>query len=115
MNNVDTFSIAVLPAEDFAELAKKKQLESIAKKLYKNAEVIAGYHGVHKQHDLHAQRKDVLAFLKRRPCTLEDIAAGLGLHRNEVVKYLKELCSEGKIELTTKRNQLYNKVALRPR
>ncbi len=103
------------PAEDFAEPAKQKQLEAIAKQLYKNAEVIADYHGVHKQQDFHAQREDVLALLKRRPCTLEDIAAGIGLHRNEVIKYIQELCSEGKIEPTTKRNQLYYKAALRSR
>ena len=80
--------------------------------MYKNAEVIADYHGVHKQHDFHAQREDVLALLKRRPCTLEDIAAGIGLHRNEVIKYVQELCSEGKIEATTKRNRLYYKAVL---
>jgi wyosine [tRNA(Phe)-imidazoG37] synthetase (radical SAM superfamily) len=103
------------PAEDFAEPAPQKQLEAIAKQLYKNAEVIADYSGVHKQQDFLAQREDVLALLKRRPCTIEDIAAGIGLHRNEVVKYVQELCSEGKIEATTKRNQLYYKAALRSR
>jgi wyosine [tRNA(Phe)-imidazoG37] synthetase (radical SAM superfamily) len=100
------------PAEDFAEPAPQKQLEAIAKQLYKNAEVIADYSGVHKQQDFLAQREDVLALLKRRPCTIEDIAAGIGLHRNEVVKYLDELRSEGKIEATAKRNQLYYKAAL---
>jgi wyosine [tRNA(Phe)-imidazoG37] synthetase (radical SAM superfamily) len=100
------------PGEDFAEPASQKQLEAIAKQLYKNAEVIADYSGVHKQRDFLARREDVLALLKRRPCTLEDIAAGIGLHRNEVVKYVQELCSEGKIEATTKLNQLYYKAAL---
>jgi wyosine [tRNA(Phe)-imidazoG37] synthetase (radical SAM superfamily) len=101
------------PAEDFAEPAPQQQLETIAKQLYKNAEVITDYSGVHKQQDFLAQREDVLALLKRRPCTVEDIAAGIGLHRNEVVKYVQELCSEGKIEATTKRNQLYYKAVLR--
>lgn len=101
------------PAEDFAEPATRKQLEDIAKQLYENVEVIADYSGVHKQQDFFARSEDVLALLKRRPCSLEDIAAGLGLHRNEVVKYLDELRSEGKIEATTKRNQLYYKAALR--
>jgi len=103
------------PAEDFAEPATQKQLEAIAKQLYKNAEVIADYSGVHKQQDFVARREDVLALLKRRPCTVEDIAAGIGLHRNEAVKYVQELCSEGKIEAATKRNQLYYKAALRSR
>ncbi|MBN1392816.1 MAG: radical SAM protein [Sedimentisphaerales bacterium] len=103
------------PAEDFAEPVSQKQLDAVAKLLYKNAEVIADYSGVHKQPDFLAQREDVLTLLKRRPCTIEDIAAGIGLHRNEVVKYIQELRSEGKIEAVTKRNLLYYKAALRSR
>lgn len=101
------------PAEDFAESVPQKQLEAIAKKLYKNSEVIADYKDVHKQHDFIARRDDVFALLERRPCTIEDIVAGIGLHRNEVVKYVQELCSEGKIEVSTKCNRLYYKAALR--
>ena len=29
---------------------------------------------------------EVLELLRRRPCTLEDVAAGLGMHRNEALK-----------------------------
>jgi len=97
------------PAEHFAEPASQKQLEAIAKQLYKNAEVIADYHGVHKRQDFHTQREDVLTLLKRRPCSVEDIATGLGLHRNEVVKYVEELCTEGKIEIAKKSNKLHYK------
>ena len=109
MNNVDTFSIAVSPTEDFAEPAKQKQLEAITKQLYKNTEVIVDYSGAYKEKHFSARGKDIFAFLKRRPCSVEDIAAGLGLHRNEVVKYLDELRSEGKIKVTTKHNRLYYK------
>ncbi len=95
------------PAESFAERVPEKQLEIIARRLYKNAEVIADYSGVHKQGDFAARREDVLTLLKRRPCSIEDIAAGLGLHRNEVVKYVEELSSEGKIEAKPQNNHLY--------
>jgi len=50
--------------------------------------------------------------LKRRPCSVEDIAAGLGLHRNEVVKYVEELSSEGKIEAKPQNKQLYYKAII---
>ena len=97
------------PAEDFAEPVPEERLEGIAAQLYENAEVIADYQDVHKQQDFSARREDVLTLLKRRPCSIEDIAAGLGLHRNEVVKYIEELSSEGKIELKPQNQQLYYK------
>jgi wyosine [tRNA(Phe)-imidazoG37] synthetase (radical SAM superfamily) len=100
------------PAEAFAEPVPEKQLEAIAKRLYKNAEVIADYSGVHKQQDFSARREDVLTLLKRRPCSIEDIATGLGLHRNEVVKYVEELSSEGKIEAKPQNQQLYYKAVI---
>jgi len=97
------------PAEDFAERVPRKQLKALAGQLYENAEVIADYSNVHKQQDFSARREDVLTLLKRRPCSIEDIAAGLGLHRNEVIKYVEELSSEGKIEVKTQNQQLYYK------
>ena len=97
------------PAKNFAETVPKEQLKTIANQLYKNAEVIADYKSDHKQQDFSARREDVLTLLKRRPCSIEDIAAGLGLHRNEVVKYIEELSSEGKIESKPQNQQLYYK------
>jgi len=97
------------PAENFAETVPKKQLNALAVQLYKNAEVIADYKSVHKQQEFSARREDVLTLLKRRPCSIEDITAGLGLHRNEVVKYIEELSSEGKIESKPHNQQLYYK------
>ena len=97
------------PAENFAEPVPKKQLERITAKLYKKAEVIADYRDVHKEKDFTARREDILTLLQRRPCSIEDIAAGLGLHRNEVVKYIEELSSEGKIEAKPQNQRLYYK------
>jgi len=97
------------PADNFAEPVPQKQLNDLAAQLYENAEVIADYKSVHKQQDFSARREDVLTLLKRRPCSIEDIAAGLGLHRNEVVKYIEELSSEGKIESKPHNQQLYYK------
>jgi len=100
------------PAEGFAEPVPQKQLQIITDKLYEKAEVIADYSEVHKQQDFSAQREDVLTLLKRRPCSVEDIAAGLGLHRNEVVKYVEELSSEGKIEAKPQNQRLYYKATI---
>jgi len=100
------------PAEGFAEPVSQKQLQTITERLYEKAEVIADYSDVHKQQDFSARREDVLTLLKRRPCSVEDIAAGLGLHRNEVVKYVEELSSEGKIEAKPQNQQLYYKATI---
>ena len=100
------------PAEDFAERVPEKQLKTLAAQLYENAEVIADYSNVHKQQDFSARREDVLTLLQRRPCSIGDIAAGLGLHRNEVVKYVEELSLEGKIEAKPQNQQLYYKATI---
>jgi len=108
-NKIQVNTVTRPPAEGFAEPVPQKQLQTITKDLYEKAEVIADYSNVHKQQDFSARREDVLTLLQRRPCSIEDIAAGLGLHRNEVVKYVEELSSEGKIEAKPQNQQLYYK------
>ncbi|MGB8226550.1 MAG: HTH domain-containing protein, partial [Sedimentisphaerales bacterium] len=100
------------PAESFAEPVQREQLENLAAQLFEHSEVIADYRGVHKKQEFAAQREDVLTLLKRRPCSVEDIAAGLGLHRNEVLKYIEELSAEGKIEAIPQNQKLYYKAAV---
>ncbi len=97
------------PAENFAEPVSKKQLEEITAQLYERAEVIADYRDVHKEKDFTARREDIFTLLQRRPCSIEDISAGLSLHRNEVVKYVEELSAEGKIEAVPQNQKLYYK------
>ena len=65
----------------------------------KNVEIIASSA---KRKDNKSFRKDkentVLETISRRPCTLEDLQDMLGLHINEINKYLNILDQEGKIE-----------------
>lgn len=65
----------------------------------KNVEIIASSA---KRKDNRSFRKDtenaVLETISRRPCTLEDLQDMLGLHINEINKYLDILDQEGKIE-----------------
>lgn len=100
------------PAEGFSEPVPRNQLETITETLYEKAEVIADYSGVHEQEGLPARGEDILTLLQRRPCSVEDIAAGLGLHRNEVVKYVEALSSEGQIEAKPQNQRLYYKATL---
>ena len=100
------------PAEVYAEPVPPKQLEVIAKQLHEKASVIADYSSVYKQRDFSSRREDVLALLKRRPCTIERTAAALGLHRNEAVKYVEELSSAGQISPESHNQQLYYKATM---
>jgi len=82
------------PAEDFVEVVEKETLEAIAAFFGPTCEVIADYTKVHQIGEFRRTRDDVLEMLRRRPCSLDDIAEGLDLHRNEAVKYLEELLDQ---------------------
>jgi len=47
-----------------------------------------------------ARDEDILALLRRRPCTCEDVAAGLNIHINEAIKHLDALGKSGKVKRT---------------
>lgn len=44
-----------------------------------------------------ARKADIVALLARRPCSADDIAAGLGLHTLDVLKHLDTLLADGRI------------------
>ena len=54
---------------------------------------------------------DVLALLSRRPCTVADIAAGLGIHHGEALKAATALVNEGALELHTHEGRSFYVVA----
>jgi len=99
------------PAESFAMSVPKDRLAHLAAQLAENAEIIADYHHVHDQEIFTATCENILDLLRRRPCSLEDIAAGLGSHRNEVAKYLEDLLAQGIIQTERQNNQLYYTIA----
>ena len=95
------------PAEGFALAVPKGHLETLSAQLAEKAEIIADYRHIHTQKTFTAARDDILELLRRRPCSIEDIAEGLGLHRNEVVKYVDELSHQGQIHSETQDDHLY--------
>jgi wyosine [tRNA(Phe)-imidazoG37] synthetase (radical SAM superfamily) len=97
------------PAESFAFPVPQDQMERLAVAFGDHAEVIADYRGTHQQGEFAAHREDVLELLRRRPCTVGDISEGLGLHRNEVVKYVEELTGEGTIVAEDSGGKVYYK------
>lgn len=95
------------PTEDYAVTVERKQLEKLATLFDPPAEVIADFRGIHQHGDFSAGRDGILELLKRRPCSLEDIACGLSMHRNEVIKYIEELTADNLIESTLTAGKCY--------
>jgi wyosine [tRNA(Phe)-imidazoG37] synthetase (radical SAM superfamily) len=86
------------PAEDYAIAVPRGRLEEIAATFSPPAEVIAEFHSVQALEVGEASREEILQLLRRRPCSIDDIADGLGMHRNEVLKSVEHLNTEGLVE-----------------
>jgi wyosine [tRNA(Phe)-imidazoG37] synthetase (radical SAM superfamily) len=85
-------------AEDLALRVDAERLVELAACFDPEAEVIAGRLDSGAKGAVRTVSADVLDLIRRRPCTLEDIATGLGIHRHEVVKHLEELQTRGVLE-----------------
>jgi wyosine [tRNA(Phe)-imidazoG37] synthetase (radical SAM superfamily) len=95
------------PAEEYAFEVSREKLEEYAKMFDPVAEVIADFHGTHSAPDFSAARESVTQLLQRRPCTLDDIANGLGIHRNEAVKHIEELLARNETETVISGGKTY--------
>jgi wyosine [tRNA(Phe)-imidazoG37] synthetase (radical SAM superfamily) len=98
-HKVQLNTVARPPASAKAKAVTRDELEQLAQRFGPNAEIAADFTGVHAQPDSKVRQEDILNLLERRPCTLEDISASLGLHPNESLKHLNHLLEEGRIRL----------------
>lgn len=99
------------PAEKYAMAVPQTRLNRFASEFRCPAEVIADFRGVHSQPDFASGREEILDLLRRRPCSVAGIADGLGMHRNEVVKYVEELMAEQRLEKTMAGGEVHYVVA----
>ncbi len=90
-------TVARLPAESWAHAVPPEKLVEIRAFFGSSAEIIAAYSGRHSPHSHSPRREEILGTLRRRPCSADDIASGLQINRNELVKELALLESEGLI------------------
>jgi len=79
------------PAESFAEPAPLEQLQRLAARLGPTCEIVSEAEGLRQQAGISTTAADILEMLKRRPCSLEDIANGLSIRPNEAIKHLEHL------------------------
>jgi len=78
------------PAESFVQPMPMQKLEALTAYCEPPAEVIAEFSSGYTP-SAKANEDTILAMLQRRPCTAKDIAEALGLHINEVSKYVGKL------------------------
>jgi wyosine [tRNA(Phe)-imidazoG37] synthetase (radical SAM superfamily) len=99
------------PAEAHASAVREELLESFATVFTPAADVIAGcgHRGVQPADRM--ETEGVLALLARRPCTLQDIAEGIGAHPSEVAKRLELLTASGRVSEILVNGQRFFRVA----
>ncbi len=97
------------PAESFVAPVDGATLDELAALFTPHAEVIA---------DLPASagigsaaQADVLALVSRRPCTVADIASGLGIHHGEALKAATALVNQGAAQLHTHQGRSFYRAA----
>ena len=87
---------AVRPtAETGIKRLNPEKLQAIAKQLGEKCEVAADFSPGRCGKHIESRAEDVLSMLKRRPCSLNDICSGLGIHRNEALKYVNHFQQQG--------------------
>ncbi len=90
---------AVRPtAEAGVERVDAEKLQYIAEELGEKCEVVADFSRQRFTGDIERKAEDVLSMLKRRPCSLNDICSGLGIGRNEALKYISHFQQQGVID-----------------
>jgi wyosine [tRNA(Phe)-imidazoG37] synthetase (radical SAM superfamily) len=100
-------TVARPPAESYALAVPERDMTGLCSLFGPRAEVIADFSRVHETQEFTVRRDDVLATLDRRPCTLIDITAALGIHPQEAVKHLDELMKRQDVQTRTTAGKLY--------
>ena len=95
------------PAESSARPVGPERLEELAGFFTPRAEIIASFSRPGDPGPASARRADVLAMLRRRPCTLEDVSAGLGIGGEEAAGLLDALAADGQAASSQRGGRIY--------
>jgi wyosine [tRNA(Phe)-imidazoG37] synthetase (radical SAM superfamily) len=106
-DRVQLNTVARPPCEKFAKALSKGELEKIKNLFGPPAEIIVDFERRALPEKMKYLKKRIMTMLKRRPATLKDLADGLGVHRNEVLKYLALLEKEKKIRPLSHKGKRY--------
>ena len=95
------------PAEEFAVAVSHERMVELAGLLRPPAEVITDSCDSRGRDEFSSSREEILSLLGRRPCSIEDIADGLGMHVNEVLKHLEGLTSLEALDYASVNGKLF--------
>jgi len=97
------------PAEDFACAVSRDQMEQLAVLFSGSVEVVSESKLDERSTGLseNVADTDIIALLSRRPCTVQGISAGLGVHASEVTKRLHALIGQGTVKCIRKNNCIF--------
>ncbi len=96
------------PAESYATALIPQQLQAAKEILGPLAEIVAPLPEDYAGDSDHQQTaEDVFELLRRRPCTVNDVAAGLDIHPNEATKYIMALLAQERIRRLRKGDKTY--------
>jgi wyosine [tRNA(Phe)-imidazoG37] synthetase (radical SAM superfamily) len=85
------------PAEDYAMAVSPERLAELARLFEPAAEVVAEHRSQTASAESPGSAEAILALIRRRPCTVEGVAHGLGIKPSEAVKLLAHLDAQGDI------------------
>lgn len=95
------------PADADARAVSPERLDAIARRFGDRAQVIADFTSRHLTAGELKRSDDIVEMVERRPCTVDDVAAGLNAHRNEVIKHVEKLLAEGRIRSVAQGGRTY--------
>jgi wyosine [tRNA(Phe)-imidazoG37] synthetase (radical SAM superfamily) len=86
------------PADSSARMVDKARLEQLAGMFTPVAEVIADYSHDINESSVRTDMQTILDMLTRRPCSVDDIATGLGVSAQSVVKTMEDLVKSDQVQ-----------------
>jgi wyosine [tRNA(Phe)-imidazoG37] synthetase (radical SAM superfamily) len=97
------------PAEPFATPVPRDLLDGFAAAFGDRAEVIGESRSFPADAHPQAALEQVIELLRRRPCTLRDVAVGLGLTQERTATHMKRLTGQGLVSTENLGGQLFYK------
>lgn len=94
------------PAENDVKPLSAAAMERLAVLFHPEAEVISD-NKVKSSLKIESNKNDIMAILQRRPCTTEQLTRVLGLHRNEIAKYIGILKERHKVKKEYRNKEIY--------
>ncbi|HHY87055.1 MAG TPA: radical SAM protein [Verrucomicrobia bacterium] len=113
-DRVQLNTVARPPAEDFAAGVSPEALEKFARHFNPPAEVVAERTSRLSHKPVKLDSDAVLDLLRRRPCTAQQVARGLGLNQLEILKWLEALAARGDIETSRHEGDIYYRASAIP-